>query len=176
MRIFCLLTALTVLTSLAGAASPTALGPAPAIGLSQGTAAMQAYRRGTPPRNAMEYYGVVQAAAQGPAGVPSSRVTRSTTGNSAVGGAMGNKPFVDASSTPTLSPYLNLYREDGGQAAPNYHTFVLPQQQQNELNRQQSLQLQQLRRQVRQTQYTSPAVSGASGSFNNTGRYYQQWR
>ena len=94
------------------------------------------------------------------------------------------KPFNTVVSDPTVSPYLNLYRQDGNQAAPNYYAFVRPQQQQLEQNRQQSAQLQVLERQLQQATYTSPAggarvnAVGSTGAarYGDTGHYYGGWR
>lgn len=171
MRIAATLAAIVGLTASAAATPPTATGPARGFGLSQGTAVVQAHARQTPPRNAMEYYGVQQVSAQGPTAAP----TSGTRFGVAQASAAGVKPFAGITSTPTLSPYLNLYRDEADDAAPNYFAFVRPQQEQVALNRQQSRQLQQLRRQVQQAQAT-PTAGGVSGRFNNTGRFYQGWR
>lgn len=87
------------------------------------------------------------------------------------------KPFNTIVQTPTLSPYLNLYREEAEDAAPNYHTFVRPMQRQQETNRRQINQLQQLQQQVRQASYAPPA-SGGSGAarYGDTGHFYGGWR
>lgn len=95
------------------------------------------------------------------------------------------KPFNTVVAEPTVSPYLNLYRQDGNEAAPNYYAFVRPQLQQAQQNRQQSAQLQMLERQFQQATYTSPAgagrVNNAVGStgaarYGDTGHYYSGWR
>lgn len=88
------------------------------------------------------------------------------------------KPFTGASSGPTISPYLNLFREDTTtNDLPNYYTFVRPQQRQLEANQQQRQQIQQLQRQVRQASYTTPATNVAGGArFGDTGRFYRGWR
>lgn len=49
---------------------------------------------------------------------------------------------------PTLSPYLNLDRDDDEQTVPNYFTFVRPEIQQRETNRMQERELQQMRGQI----------------------------
>lgn len=153
------------------AQAPTAAGPTQAIGLSQGTAAIHLRAQNGRPRTAAEYYGLANAA-QGPVAAP---VTSGSFQASRPTGVAGNKPFSHVTDSPTLSPYLNLYREQSDEAIPNYYAFVRPQQQQNELNRKQALQLQKLSRQVRQVQYTSPVSDGVGGRFNNTGRFYQSW-
>lgn len=93
-------------------------------------------------------------------------------------GGQPAKPFASASGGPTISPYLNLFREDTSENdLPNYYTFVRPQQQQLEANRQQLQQIQQLQRQVRQATYTTPATNVAGGArFGDTGRFYRGWR
>ncbi|MEX2171955.1 MAG: hypothetical protein WD851_21725 [Pirellulales bacterium] len=56
--------------------------------------------------------------------------------------APASKPFSGASTRPTVSPYLNLFREDlEGFSDFNYQTLVRPQLQQQEIN--QNLQRQQ---------------------------------
>lgn len=48
-----------------------------------------------------------------------------------------NKPFSTFSPSPTVSPYLNLFREDlDGNSDLNYQTLVRPMLQQQELNQQ----------------------------------------
>lgn len=87
------------------------------------------------------------------------------------------KPFAGVGSTPTISPYLNLFRDETENATPNYHAFVRPQQLQMDANRQQQAQLQQLQRTVRQATYQSPATNVAGGArFGDTGRFYSGWR
>lgn len=57
-------------------------------------------------------------------------------------GAPASKPFSGVSSRPTVSPYMNLFREDlEGFSDFNYQTLVRPQLQQQEIN--QNLQRQQ---------------------------------
>ncbi|MGL4513872.1 MAG: hypothetical protein ACRCT8_12345 [Lacipirellulaceae bacterium] len=88
------------------------------------------------------------------------------------------KPFNTVVTTPTVSPYLNLYREDEGDGAPNYHAFVRPHQDQIEQNYRASAQLQRLQGQVRQAEgrpIGTNAPSGASARYGDTGRYYSTW-
>lgn len=87
------------------------------------------------------------------------------------------KPFAGIGSTPTISPYLNLFRDETENATPNYHAFVRPQQDQFDANRLQRAQLQQLQRQVRQATYQTPTTTVAGGArYGDTGRYYSGWR
>jgi hypothetical protein len=54
-----------------------------------------------------------------------------------VGGSQANKPFSAYSPTPTVSPYLNLFREDiEGGGDLNYNTLVRPMLQQQQFNQQ----------------------------------------
>jgi hypothetical protein len=53
----------------------------------------------------------------------------------------GTKPFSNFSHGPTVSPYLNLFRQDqNGDTAFNYNTLVEPQLRQQQLNQQQQQQ------------------------------------
>jgi hypothetical protein len=106
------------------------------------------------------------------------RRTAAQSGSVAAGDkASGVKPFNHVTHAPTLSPYLNLYREESRGLIPNYHTFVRPMQQQHEANQRQSSQLHQLQRQVRQTSYSTP-TSGRSGParYGDTAHYYSGWQ
>lgn len=48
-----------------------------------------------------------------------------------------SKPFSSVSSSPAVSPYMNLFREDfGGTSDLNYQTLVRPQLQQQQYNQQ----------------------------------------
>ena len=54
-----------------------------------------------------------------------------------VGSSGANKPFTSYSPSPTVSPYLNLFREDiEGGGDFNYNTLVRPQLQQQQFNQQ----------------------------------------
>jgi hypothetical protein len=54
-----------------------------------------------------------------------------------LGGFGSNKPFSTFSPAPTVSPYLNLFREDlDGNSDLNYQTLVKPMLQQQEINQQ----------------------------------------
>ena len=90
------------------------------------------------------------------------------------------KPFNTVVKSPTVSPYLNLYREEQGNGAPNYHSLVRPQQQQFEANQQQAQRLRQLERNIRQASTFaspsySPSATAGAARFGDTGRYYQGW-
>lgn len=169
--LFALMTVLVLACSQAPAQAPTATGPSQGYGLSQGTAAIQLRATNGQPRNAAEYYGW-PTAAQGPAAAPTTTVAPLAT--RPIAGPAG-KPFTHINESPTLSPYLNLYREQTDDSIPNYYAFVRPQQEQIALNREQARELSKLRQRVQQVQYAAPAAAGAGGRFNNTGRFYQGW-
>jgi hypothetical protein len=98
---------------------------------------------------------------------------------------------------PTVSPYLNLFRNDGfdNRALPNYQALVRPLQQQYETNqmqqrllRQQNLALRQLNSNIQDVenraatgQLVAPTGKGAwfgrpsrRATYLNTSRYYSQ--
>jgi hypothetical protein len=92
---------------------------------------------------------------------------------------MGNtaKPFNMAQGGPTISPYLNLFRDEDQRAAPNYYTFVRPMQDQADSVRMQQMQMQQLQRQVQQTSYAAPTGATSGGArYGHTGHYYGGWK
>jgi hypothetical protein len=96
------------------------------------------------------------------------------------------KPFETIYREPTISPYLNLYREeDDAEGAPNYHTFVRPYQQQIETNRLQQRELQRLRGQVQGLSTTvatpqygdaSLPATGTRSRYMDTAQFYGGWR
>ena len=59
------------------------------------------------------------------------------------------KPFTDIQRTPTISPYLNLTRDDDFNGLPNYFALVRPQLQQEEINRRQQRSIYSLNNDVR---------------------------
>jgi hypothetical protein len=65
------------------------------------------------------------------------------------GSSLARKPFSSYAAAPTVSPYLNLFREDlRGQSAFNYSTLVRPALQQQQLNQQLQRQSQDLSRRL----------------------------
>jgi hypothetical protein len=65
------------------------------------------------------------------------------------GGSSTAKPFTSFSPEPTVSPYLNLFREDfEGNSDLNYNTLVRPMLQQQAVNQQVQRQAQDLQRQL----------------------------
>lgn len=94
-----------------------------------------------------------------------------------------SKPFSNITTTPTVSPYMNLFREDlDGFSDLNYHTLVRPQLQQMQTNQHLQNQNLDLYRQVQaisaNSPYKNPAGSesmyptGHSTFFGAHGRYY----
>lgn len=91
------------------------------------------------------------------------------------------KPFSSIRSQPTVTPYLNLFREEQIEDIPNYYTYVRPQLQQQQTNRQQHAELQRLQQQLQQTRLGSPAApAGTTGMrqaarYGDTGQFYGGW-
>lgn len=89
------------------------------------------------------------------------------------------RPYASPLSRPTLSPYLNLLRQDGSPAS-NYYTLVRPQLRQQATNIQLNQQLMQQDQQLgdlRQTVefgagQTGLAPTGRGASFMNYSHYY----
>lgn len=103
-------------------------------------------------------------------------------------------PYENVLNRPSVSPYLNLLRGDGTGVnnVPNYQTFVRPVIDQQNLNRQQSLALRNLQRQLQsvaaqpRSRIAAPSPSGIerrtghqsrfmiSPYYNNLSHYYGQ--
>ena len=80
------------------------------------------------------------------------------------------KPFETIYREPTISPYLNLYRdEDDSESAPNYHAFVRPHQEQIETNRLQQREIHRLRGQLQGISTTIAAPQYGEASLPATG-------
>lgn len=73
---------------------------------------------------------------------------------------------------PTVSPYLNLLRPQGGVGSPNYQSLVRPQLDQERINQQQRQQMQQLQSRVYQGP-TSQSSAGAPIAIRATGHTTQ---
>ena len=96
------------------------------------------------------------------------------------------KPFNTVHRDPTVSPYLNLYRdEEDNEAAPNYFAFVRPQLDQLEANRTQQRAIQQLNGQLQSMSSTvvSPGYqssgipgTGTPARYMDTAQFYGGWR
>jgi hypothetical protein len=92
------------------------------------------------------------------------------------------KPFSSVTPTPTVSPYLNLFREDlGGNDDLNYQTLVRPQLDQQRINAQVQRQNMEIARHVQslsaQRDYNpqgseSQYPTGHPTAFNNLGSFY----
>lgn len=80
------------------------------------------------------------------------------------------KPFQAMVSTPTVSPYLNLHRDDANsESAPNYFSLVRPQLEQIEAQRSQQRDLQQLRGQLQTISSTVVRPQGQGAGLPGTG-------
>lgn len=88
------------------------------------------------------------------------------------------KPFSQGYAQPTLSPYLNMFREEETEGAPNYHALVRPQLQRQQIFRNQNARLNSLNRQVQATEVRTTNALGGSRvgdyrtRYNNLGSYY----
>jgi hypothetical protein len=99
-----------------------------------------------------------------------------------IGSSSASKPFSNVTSTPTVSPYLNLFREDlGGNDDLNYQTLVRPQLEQQRTNALLQRQNEELSRRVQsisaQRDYAPTGAqnqypTGHPTMFNYHGRYY----
>lgn len=88
------------------------------------------------------------------------------------------KPFSQEYSQPTLSPYLNMFREEQTEGLPNYHAMVRPQLQRRQIFQNQNMKLNDLNRQIQATEVRTTnalggsRVSGYKTRYNNLGSYY----
>jgi hypothetical protein len=95
------------------------------------------------------------------------------------------KPFQAVYREPTVSPYLNLHRDEANsESAPNYFSLVRPQVDQIEANRRQQREIQQLRGQLQGLSSTvvrpqisayQPSALPATGTparFGDTAQFY----
>lgn len=90
------------------------------------------------------------------------------------------KPFQGTSAAPTVSPYLNLFRDERAttEVVPSYYTFVKPQLEQQASFQQQQREIQQLQRQVRGAPSSRTVVPGAGtqARYFDTAQFYGGWR
>jgi hypothetical protein len=91
------------------------------------------------------------------------------------------KPFQEASTGPTVSPYLNLFRDEHetSDSVPSYYTLVRPQLEQQATFQQQQRQIQQLQRQVQgKPQYRASTASngGMQARYFDTAQFYGGWQ
>ena len=99
-----------------------------------------------------------------------------------IGATGSNKPFTSFSPAPTVSPYLNLFREDlAGGSDLNYNTLVRPMLQQQQFNQQVQRQGLELERRLQafaaQSDFnpqgsTSQLPTGHQTVFRYYGRFY----
>jgi hypothetical protein len=91
------------------------------------------------------------------------------------------KPFQEVYREPTVSPYLNLHRDErSNESAPNYFSLVRPQLDQIEANRAQQRDIQQLRGQLQATstvvgpQYRASELpgTGTPARYMDTAQFY----
>lgn len=87
-------------------------------------------------------------------------------------------------ATPTVSPYLNLLRNNVGGGLPNYYSLVRPQLQQQAFNRQQlatnvqqaanvNLLQSNLDRAITPTGKSAQFMTSGRATYLNTSRFYQ---
>ncbi len=80
------------------------------------------------------------------------------------------KPFGNIQREPTVSPYLNLFRdENDDDQVPNYFTLVRPQLEQQQENRSQVRELQKLKQMVRTLEYQQQLNSNSNSGVPSTG-------
>jgi hypothetical protein len=92
------------------------------------------------------------------------------------------KPFQTIHRDPTVSPYLNLHRDErNNEGAPNYFSFVRPQIEQLEANRRQQRDVQQLSGQLQglsatvvRPQYQANELpgTGTPARYRDTAQFY----
>jgi hypothetical protein len=102
------------------------------------------------------------------------------------GDAMAQRPQRYQPARPTVSPYLNLLRQNNS-ALPNYYSLVRPDLQQYQVNQQQqtlllqqNAEIQRLQTNLLRTQTEGPVsgtpswfqTPGSRSTFLNTSRYY----
>lgn len=91
------------------------------------------------------------------------------------------KPFQAASTGPTISPYLNLFRDENenSESLPGYFTFVRPQMEQQAANQQQQREIANLQRQVQsgaQARAVNTPGAGVPSRFMDTAQFYGGWQ
>jgi hypothetical protein len=95
------------------------------------------------------------------------------------------KPFQDQTERPTLSPYLNLLRDDrASQGIPNYQMFVQPQLEERAAAQRKQIQSERTQRRGQAVaaspvgQSAEPVQAGTSTAahFMDTAQFYGAWR
>jgi len=84
-------------------------------------------------------------------------------------------------SGPTVSPYLNLFRDEQTttEAVPSYYTYVRPQLEQQAAYQQQQRDIQQLQRQLQgrpQIRTTTVPGAGTQARYFDTAQFYGGWQ
>lgn len=90
------------------------------------------------------------------------------------------RPFEHTTTRPTVSAYMNLFREEFEEDSPNYHAFVRPRLEQQQALKRQQVQLDRLERQNRRPAPSAPRVSSAAAAggasrYGDTGQFYNTW-
>jgi hypothetical protein len=93
------------------------------------------------------------------------------------------KPFRNEDNSPTLSPYLNLFRDENAtQGIPNYQAFVQPKLEQQAAVQRQQIQSQRLQRRGQpaaaaggQNGGSATAGTSTAAHFMDTAQFYGSW-
>jgi hypothetical protein len=147
------------------------------LSISQGAAHAQSDGMTNQTRQALNFYGSYSAyntLSEMPRRTP---IQPTTTGQLQHNG----KPFQGTSTGPTVSPYLNLFRDERGATddVPSYYTYVRPQLEQQASFQQQQRDIQQLQRQVQGAAYYRPANSQGTvtqARYMDTAQFYGGWQ
>jgi hypothetical protein len=79
---------------------------------------------------------------------------------------------------PTVTPYLNYFRQDTGVVGDPYNAFIVPRRQLDtqitNLAKQQKLDTDETRKQVEQFRESEAAPTGAGAGFMNYSHFYRQ--
>ncbi len=91
------------------------------------------------------------------------------------------KPFQMAHSGPTVSPYLNLFRDETerSESVPTYYSFVRPQLEAQAASEQQQREIQNLQRQVHtggRIGTTAVPGAGTQARYMDTAQFYGGWQ
>jgi hypothetical protein len=91
------------------------------------------------------------------------------------------KPFQSAHSSPTVSPYLNLFRDETerSESVPTYYSFVRPQLEAQAASEQQQREIQGLQRQFQTSGRSRTAFvpgAGAQARYMDTAQFYGGWQ
>jgi hypothetical protein len=90
------------------------------------------------------------------------------------------KPFQGVTTTTTVSPYLNLFRDDNRdtESIPSYFAFVRPQLEQQDMLAKQQRELDRLGRQLQRRPTSAAAYQSTGGParYMDTAQFYGGWR